>query len=1540
MTGHKKGIIVFAFLLAFVSVQAQEKEVFRASLPEDHSLNMLFNSLREALERKEHRTALDVLDSIERFFEKNGDRFVVRVGSVYYGARLLLQRLLAGVPEDAVETFAPVFLNAELLLERAKKEPCLAKEVLRQIASRSQLEEALKIFIPYSLERGEFTEALHLLESAEAVLDGFEDERIRFYAAAVHAALGRLEEARRIVFKMKNLTFCGRRMSPSEALKKFIRTRAKKEERPRLLPPGQSYSISLQSPFDDYLLTFTTTPVLPQTVDDSILLNTANQVCRLNSEGRLWSVQLVTEKPSQPYLYSRLFRPTTDGTLVFFTEREKLSARRLDDGSFVWSSEPIKDSLVLSPPIVDGSDVFVYAILKERELKAVLFCFDARTGRQRWFVTIATGFPQNPFNSAVAALPPVVVGERIFIVTSFEVFCAISKDGRLLWAYRYPTASENLNARRMREGERRRLSLPIVCGENIIAIPPDSVFALAFSTREPKIVWRLPSASEYSLIGACRIDDKRIALFGTALLLLDSSTGIIKRLVELPSPADSALVEKASLWLLSNEGRCLFRVTEKGVEEFLIPELRAGSVCGALKGRLFISSPREVIFFDELDGEEDDETKAIRSGNIDPEENPELYERWRKGLFGPLLRGRLTLEDVVRPFVKRWRKENPLKVARVLRKLSELLTPEDAGRLLLDSALLFLASRRYAEALEALSEAVDSSSEVVSFGALEFLPMPQTSAALALLIKDRLPNEVLQSFEKKAVERLKEAETSSDIKNVFFAYPYTVAGGDAALDAARKLITTKRTEEAEKWLLSIVALPVSDGLRTEAFRLLLRIYESVGDGVRARWAKRAVEEVKKGRAVPQPDSALWLPIKLVWRTLPFLVTDEEMRAMKVRIGGRGAILRYGKTVMDAIDAEDGAPLWRLKLRTRSSLPLQRSDGRILVVSGDTLAVVDEKSGEVLKRIDVSGLDGVTKNEGEVRIFDVDEEKVCLLDGAGSLLGIDTAKGAVVWRKRFAENALERTSSLGKTLLLVDESAEKLSLVDASNGTIIDVVKAGEDETILDLKTVDERFYLLFTSDKGQSIGAYTVEGKRLWRKTLDKPSSELRILTDGTVLSVPEWTALRPTFSAFAANGALKWKYALEAPSPWLKTTECDGRLLVLTPKGDGDSECRIVDIRNGVEKERVVLGIDDVSLFFSSGNFAIAVEDSFNLSSVEVLDVRRASAVGTLLSLNGWVRTGISSAGVVIVMNASGTIIALGSDVDAPSAAASAAAKLILGGGAEAASRYARALRLLGELDAATSTLNDFLTKNPLYSNPKALARIEALLAETVFSSALMSAPTVDVYYTPHPPDIDGSLEDEWQRIKAIELRLPSHLLPIQRADRLLFRWFAEEDLAARVYLMWDEKSFYALLDVSDQSQRPFDDSEKSFYKGDVLLVAVENVLIGFGLMVPQPRKGEEERRLRPKGKYMVKRKNDNSGFIYEFSMPWDYLKRRGVRLKGEEPSAGDSFRLNFAVVDDDTGLGSEKTLNLAPGLCCGRRDVIRRGFIKKAFATAVLRK
>jgi len=1251
MRRHKKGVVVSILLLLCVLVQAEEKEVFRASLPEDHSLNMLFTSLREALERKEHRTALEVMDSIERFFEKKGDRFVVRVGSVYYGARLLLQRLLARLPEDAVKSFAAVFLDAELLLERAKKEPRLAEEVLRRLASRSQLEEALKIFIPYSLEKGEFTEALHLLVSAEAILDGFEDERIRFYAAAVHAATGNIEEAKRTVSGMKEtLTLGGREMSPSEALKKFIKIRSKIEKRPKLPLPGPSHHISLQSPFDDSTLAFTTTPVLPLTIGDTVLLNTGKEVCRLNREGKLWSVQLVTEGLNQAYLYSRGFRPATDGTLVFFTDRAKLYARRLDDGSFVWSTEPIKDSVVLSPPVVDGSDVFVYAILKERELKAVLFCFDARTGEQRWFVTIATGFPQNPFNSAVTALPPVVVGERIFVVTSFELFCALTKDGRFLWAYRYPTASENLNARRVTEGVRRHLTPPVVCGESIIAIPPDSVFALAFSTKEPRLLWRLPSESEYSLSGACRIDDRRVALFGTVLLILDSSTGIIERLVELPSSADSALIDETSIWLLSNEGKCLFRITGEEMDEFFVPELRASSVCGALNGRLFVSSPREVLFFDELDREGDDETEAIRRGTIDPKENPELYERWRKGMFGRLLRGRLTLTDAIKPFVERWRKERPLEVARVLRKLSELLTPEDAGRLLLDSALLFLASQRYTEALEALSEAVDFSAEVVGLGPFEYLPMPQTSAALALLIKDRLPKEILQDFEKKAGERLKKAETSSGMKKVFLAYPYTVAGGNAALNAARKLITSKRTEEAEKWLLSIVALPIPDGLRVEALRLLLRIYQSVGDEVRAKWAKEAVEEVKKGRAVPQSDSVLWLPIKLVWRTLPFLVTDEEMRAMKVRNGGRGAILRYGETVMDAIDAESGALLWRLNLNHRSSLPLQRSDGRILFVSGDTLALVDEKNGEVLKRIDVSGLDEATKNEGEVRIFNIDKDKVCLLDGAGNLLGIDIAKEAVIWRRHFAENALERTSSIGKTLLLVDESAVKLSLVDTSRGILIGVVKAKKDETILDVETADGRFYLLFTSDKGQSIGAYTAEGKLLWRKVLDKPASELHLLADGTVLSVPERTALRPTFSAFAANGTLKWKYALEAPYLWLKATECNGRLLVLTPKGDGNSECRIVDARNGVEEERVILGIDDVGLFFSSGNFAVAVEDSFYLPSVEVLDVRRASAVGTLLSLEGVIRTGIPLAGVIILMNTSGTLVALGSDVDASS--------------------------------------------------------------------------------------------------------------------------------------------------------------------------------------------------------------------------------------------------------------------------------------------------
>ncbi|MCX7704383.1 MAG: hypothetical protein N2234_09885, partial [Planctomycetota bacterium] len=307
------------------------------------------------------------------------------------------------------------------------------------------------------------------------------------------------------------------------------------------------------------------------------------------------------------------------------------------------------------------------------------------------------------------------------------------------------------------------------------------------------------------------------------------------------------------------------------------------------------------------------------------------------------------------------------------------------------------------------------------------------------------------------------------------------------------------------------------------------------------------------------------------------------------------------------------------------------------------------------------------------------------------------------------------------------------------------------------------------------------------------------------------------------------------------------------------------------------------------------------------------------------------------------GTLLALGSSVGATADAASAAAALLLTpDSVDSIAKYSRSLILLREYENAVVALDEFLKRNPLLDDIKSLRKLQSLLSECAFTAALMRPPSLEVEYTKQPPVIDGLLEDEWRRAKAIELDSPKNVFPIQHKRFLTHRWFAKEDLSAKLYLMWDEKALYFLLDVLDQSQRPFDDSQQEEYKGDMLYLAIEDVLIYMGLMVPQPKKDsdKDEEKNKPKGKYMSLHKRDNSGFVYEGELPWEYLGQRGVRVPESGVKAGLQFRINFAVLDDDTGLGSEKTLNLAPGLLCGRRDCIWRGFIQNAFATAVLRK
>jgi outer membrane protein assembly factor BamB len=88
-------------------------------------------------------------------------------------------------------------------------------------------------------------------------------------------------------------------------------------------------------------------------------------------------------------------------------------------------------------PVVAGGRVYV-ATNKGKKFRAVLFCFDEKTGKKLWQVEhpmVPPNVDQQAREDGLCSTPT-VDGDRVYYVTpSCEVICADVKDGKPLWTY-------------------------------------------------------------------------------------------------------------------------------------------------------------------------------------------------------------------------------------------------------------------------------------------------------------------------------------------------------------------------------------------------------------------------------------------------------------------------------------------------------------------------------------------------------------------------------------------------------------------------------------------------------------------------------------------------------------------------------------------------------------------------------------------------------------------------------------------------------------------------------------------------------------------------------------------------------------------------------------------------------------------------------------------------------------------------------------------------------------------------------------------------
>jgi len=205
--------------------------------------------------------------------------------------------------------------------------------------------------------------------------------------------------------------------------------------------------------------------------------------------------------------------------------------------------------------------------------------------------------------------------------------------------------------------------------------------------------------------------------------------------------------------------------------------------------------------------------------------------------------------------------------------------------------------------------------------------------------------------------------------------------------------------------------------------------------------------------------------------------------------------------------------------------------------------------------------------------------------------------------------------------------------------------------------------------------------------------------------------------------------------------------------------------------------------------------------------------------------------------------------------------------------------------------------------------------------------------------PKIDGAIDEPWRRDQAACLNSPRHIDEIQGRPTAESRWKSPSDLSATLYSGWDEKHFYFAIDVNDDIHRTYT-SERDTWVGDGLIISIDcdndggygysftgrDILLTLALTRKDERKDDQDERDTPKGRYRVRRKDDNSGTVYEIAIPWSYMKL-------PTPKPGFRFGFNVTITDDD-GDRTTKALSWTPGMMLDReRSMMIRGFTPALF-------
>jgi len=1274
----------------------------------------------------------------------------------------------------------------------------------------------------------------------------------------------------------------------------------------------------------------------------------------------------------------RVVARMADSVVAFDATRGRLLWRRVLAEA---AEEPKKDEegddkagraskvvLLNTPPVVAGGRVVLGLTHLRDEARSSLVALDAANGGELWRTFVCSRSIPAFLGLGATGSPPAVAGDTVYHLSNLGALAALDlATGRIRWVKRYPSFHSHLRQVATQRHERWTINPPIVDSGYVFVAPQDAARLFAIDATGGGIVWSAPRDQGSYLVGVGRW---RLFVAGAKVQALDKHTG--KRLwsVDLPEPLAGrpALCQgrddtqghlfvpttRALLRLNASDGsRTTSRLWQRGEQPgnlMPMPTMLVVAACDRLHAYESAAATHRRIEA-QRNKQPDDPGASLALGAHHAHRGD--HKVAIKHLLEALRRASAKKEADSIQRARRYLYRCYLAlgeggdVAALTKAISHAQEPRQAVGARLALARSHEREQRWAEAIAAYQAIIERHPNArARIGD----SLTVSARALAVAELDRLirqhGRQGYAAQESRAAKRMAAAKTGAELEDIARRFPNSAAAEQALLRRLAQPDAKALAPDLAALAHSLAPTPASEAraLITAKLQGWRQAVLSARPALAPRWRVQTRIAHRRAEVFDIPGAP------------PGLIYFATARSSASR-----------SLPFDALECrrlDSGQLVWQRELGEWSRLAVL-SDGHLVVATFDELVALDPASGAL--RWAYSLAEEKPLKEGEVGRISPwplrrlrERSRVVALAGsqrrvyaglaAGKVVAFSLENGERLWSRQLDARALLAQglfADRGNVWACLEQPAAIYRLDEETGGgepIVTFKTREGFSRRITDRPAYDAENARLYVVVDDRSVHALDLRaGHAVWQTRTPFGISRLLVGDNGQRCYVlpDSYVEDGQILALDPATGAVRRRRSLRAGS--LADVAVAPGALYMAEKGtDLNLVVRALDPQDLGERWRSApLPLFRPSRLAAGDGFVALTGRLAGKTTAVVINSANGKIVGELKPKGADRASAAVVAGLLCLGTNRGIYAFAPIQRGLLDRRIATLSHRLEAGDRAALAPLANALYQRGEEERGMALLERALGDESLPSDEYALLKDQL---NSLRESLAERAPAV--LLTSHfaiPPSIDGAIDEPWRAGRAAYLNGPPFIDEIQGLPPAESRWRSPSDLSAVLYTGWDSRCFYFAIDVNDSIHRTYT-SRTDTWIGDGLIISIDcendggygysfasrDVLLTLALTRKDERREDEDEDT-PEGEYRVRRKDDNSGTVYEIGIPWDYL---GIR----DPRPGLRFGFNVTILDDD-GDRTAKAISWTPGMILDRaRSMMIRGFTPALFGDVLL--